>query len=275
MKKYILLICLGLNLVQAQVVIGDDASTAHPNSVLTLNNTSDDPQNAKGLILPSVDHYSKLPLYDPNEPDLFRNDSSYEGMLMYIKNENDPDHNYAVYYNGQKWVSAFSDGRNLRTQASIAPNTPTENLPVTVCVLVGCDEAKLKFSLNNNEFDVDELKILLPGSSENNFKIRSTGLYKVDISVSFNTSGVHVTPPQISIQTLKNGVIAGQVVANMNTLLVSGNAPMTASTSMFVWAEGNDELSISVGGAIPILTIADTYRVNPNKNTYVIIERIL
>jgi len=57
--------------------------------------------------------------------------------------------------------------------------------------------------------------------------------------------------------------------------LISGNAPMTASATFMVWASEDDVLNFTVGGAIPILTVADVYTVQPNESTYVTIERVL
>jgi hypothetical protein len=264
----ILFVLIQSNL-NAQVVIGGGVnSTPHPNSILTLENTGNSSSSSKGFILPSVERWEDLPLYDASQTDFFQDDSSYEGMMMYVK---EIDESRAMYYDGEKWVDAFTDRYTLKSRVSFDPSTPEANLPKTVCVLIACDEVFVPLNIFTAD-DKDELHLVNP--STEGFRISNTGLYRVQTSFSFRSSGLHVTPPQISIQTYKNDEIVGQAIANMNTLLISGNAPMTATSTFIIWAEKNDILRFSVGGAIPILTVADTYTVQPNDNTYAIVERI-
>lgn len=273
MKKftYTLLIALGgIIFSNAQVLIGGtDGSVPHQNSILSLENTGNSASTSMGFILPSVERIEDLPLYDASEPDLFRDDASYEGMLLYVK-ENDEKR--AMYYNGTSWVDAFTNRYSLKTKVSLNPTIIDSELPQTTCVLIACNEVSVPLNLFRAD-DVDDLRIVDPVSG--GLKIKNTGLYSVQTSFTFRSTGLHVTPPQISIQTVKNESIVGQAIANMNTLLISGNAPMTATATFIVFAEENDVIKFSVGGAIPILTVADTYTVQPNVNTYAIVERIL
>lgn len=173
------------------------------------------------------------------------------------------------------YTSLYLDGNQKEGSSLgvILPHvTKGENLPKTTCVLVACEKVDIPFFMFSEE-GVDELRILDHATQK--IRIRNSDLYRIQLSIAFRSSGVHVTPPQISIQALKNEEIVGQAIANMNTLLISGNAPMTASATFNIWAEPNDILSFTAGGSIPILTIADTYTAQPNPATFVIIERIL
>lgn len=260
---------LGLIFAQAQVAIGEGDITPHEKSILTIINPGNSATTSKGLILPAVEKYEDLPLYNPSQLDFFDDDPQMEGLILYVKEQNE---DRAFYYNGKTWVDAFSQKTRIKTRVSLNPETPNENLPKTTCVLVACEKVDIPF-FKFSEEDVDELRILDHATQK--IRIRNSGLYRIQVSIAFRSSGVHVTPPQISIQALKNEEIVGQAIANMNTLLISGNAPMTASATFNIWAEPNDILSFTAGGAIPILTIADTYTAQPNPATFVIIERIL
>jgi hypothetical protein len=260
----------GLVTIHAQVLIGgDNTDSPHENAILSILNEGKTSETSKGFILPTVDGFENLPLYDASEPDLFIDDESYEGMILYVKDENEKR---AFYYNGQEWVDAFTNRYQLRTKVSLDPSIPEGSLPQTTCVLIACNEINVPLNLFRAD-DVDELRIV--DAASGGLKIHSDGLYRVQTSFTFRSSGLHVTPPQISIQTIKNDEIVGQAIANMNTLLISGNAPMTATATFNIWATAGDIIKFSAGGAIPILTVADTYTVQPNVNTYAIVERIL
>lgn len=273
MKNLLYSLLLGtfvLSNVYAQVIIGGDTSaTSHPNAILTIQNPGQTSSTSKGLILPSVERIEDLPLYDDNEPDYFKDDESYEGMILYVKENGE---NRALYYNGSMWVDAFTNRYAMKTKISLDPSTPENMLPQTTCVLIACSETQVPLNLFQND-DVDELRII--DSASGGLKIQQKGLYQIQTSFTFRSSGLHVTPPQISIQTIKNEEIVGQAIANMNTLLVSANAPMTATATFIIYADKNDIIKFSTGGAVPILTVADVYTVQPNVNTYAIVERIL
>ena len=112
--NYILIIFLLFNgYINAQV--GVSTENIHGQAVLDIKNSAGemiDPNESKALKFPSVDNTTQLPLYNSGASDLFDDDPTMKGMLMYVKDKKE-----LYFYNGQRWLPVV-DAKGNETRVS-------------------------------------------------------------------------------------------------------------------------------------------------------------
>lgn len=265
---------IGISLSYGQLTIGD-ASYINEDAQLILINNEDNTQNSRGVLMPHVNNQTELPLYNSAEPDLYEDDKTMAGLIMY-----QADIKRMVFYDGEKWSSTFFEDRNSQTRVSMDANMAENQYPQLGCFLVGCGENDIPFGLYNNRLDSDDLGIVringdINQKDFNNFKFKESGLYRVHISLSVKTSGIHVSPPTISLRALKNNEIISRNDIPLNeAILITAKANRTGTTEFIAMFDKNDQLKIQISAAVALLTVVDTYRVIPDERTYVIIEKL-
>lgn len=252
----------------AQVVISEsDYSNDH--AILSLVNPSSTEQKAKGLRMPTVDDITQLPLYDASEHDLYTDDPTMEGMVMYVK-----ELEAVMVYDGEKWKTSLDHSYTPRTRVSMQPGT-TVNVG---CLLVGCTADLVPFNLYDNELDIDELGIVDPkgeGQSFSNFTFREKGFYRVRVSLGISTSGLHVSSPLLSFRAKKaEYLIATKDVPIADAILIHAGANRVGVMEFMAMFDEGDVLSLEIKGAVSILTVTDVYKVVAGERSFMQIEKL-
>ncbi|MFV0198731.1 hypothetical protein OBK01_11025 [Empedobacter falsenii] len=262
---------------QAQVVVGNPAYE-NDHALLSLINPSTNPNEAKGLMMPLVDDITQLPLYDANEHDLYTDDPTMEGMVMYVK-----DQEIIMVYDGEKWKATLDQSDLPYTRASLNLNAPSN--PKVVCVLAGCGSATTPFGLYSPDFDVDELGIITQTGqisdqdpeedTYSNFTIQEKGFYRVFVSLGMKTSGLHVSAPILSYRAKKNDFyLTRKEVPIVDAILIHAGANRVGTMEFVGFFDAGDKLTIQVTGAVSLLTVADTYEVVPGDKSFIKIEKL-
>ena len=257
----------------SQVTLGSAANPS-TNSMFSVVNNEDNAAKSKGMMIPTVNNESELPLYNTSDSDRFSNDPTMQGMIMYRK-----DIQRVVVYDGEKWKPTFYENGGRTTRASMNPATPENNFPSVTCVLIGCGEKDVPFGFYNNTLDGDKLGIIDPqgtvNSNFNNFTFKESGFYRVLISLKVKTSGIHVSPPVISFRALKNGsVLARNDVSLNEAILITAGANRVGTMEFLAMFDKGDQLKVQVSGGISILTVADVYKIVPTDGTFINIEKL-
>ncbi|WP_284462869.1 hypothetical protein [Chryseobacterium sp.] len=257
----------------SQVTLGSAANPS-TNSMFSVVNNEDNAAKSKGMMIPTVNNESELPLYNISDSDHFSNDPTMQGMIMYRK-----DIQRVVVYDGEKWKPTFYENGGRTTRASMNPATPENNFPSVTCVLIGCGEKDVPFGFYNNTLDGDKLGIIDPqgtvNSNFNNFTFKESGFYRVLISLKVKTSGIHVSPPVISFRALKNGsVLARNDVSLNEAILITAGANRVGTMEFLAMFDKGDQLKVQVSGGISILTVADVYKIVPTDGTFINIEKL-
>ncbi|MBS7332654.1 MAG: hypothetical protein KIG88_03525 [Weeksellaceae bacterium] len=278
MKNYIYLIVLFFyTSINAQVVIGDE-NYNNSNALLSVINKNNNSTNSKGILLSKVENKTELPLFDLSQDDEYLDDPKMAGMIMYQK-----DINRVVLYDGKRWKPTLYENHFRNTKMSMDTNLTTideNNLPKLACVLIGCGIQNIPFGIVNTNIDFDELKIKTDQTLYNeenyaNFQFKESGLYKILVSLSIKTSGLHVTPPVISIRAKKNDfVVSRSDVALNEAILITAGANRTGTMEFIAMFSKGDLLTLQAAGAVGILTVADVYTIMPNERTFVSIEKL-
>lgn len=257
----------------SQVTLGSAANPS-ANSMFSVVNNEDNAAKSKGMMIPTVNNETELPLYNASDPDRFSNDPTMQGMIMYRK-----DIQRVVVYDGEKWKPTFYENSGRTTRASMNPATPENNFPSVACILIGCGEKDVPFGFYNNTLDGDKLGIIDPqgtvNSNFNNFTFKESGFYRVLISLKVKTSGIHVSPPVISFRALKNGsVLARNDVSLNEAILITAGANRVGTMEFLAMFDKGDQLKVQVSGGISILTVADVYKIVPTDGTFISIEKL-
>ncbi|MFP3832385.1 hypothetical protein [Chryseobacterium sp. SIMBA_028] len=274
MKKiYITALMVWAATAFSQVTLGSAASPS-TNSMFSVVNNEDNSAKSKGMMIPTVNNETELPLYNGSESDHFSNDPTMQGMIMYRK-----DIQRVVVYDGEKWKPTFYENGGRTTRASMNPATPENNFPSVACILIGCGEKDVPFGFYNNTLDGDHLGIIDPqgtvNSNFNNFTFKESGFYKVLISLKVKTSGIHVSPPVISFRALKNGsVLARNDVSLNEAILITAGANRVGTMEFLAMFDKGDQLKVQVSGGVSILTVADVYKIVPTDGTFISIEKL-
>ncbi|WP_322971524.1 hypothetical protein [Faecalibacter sp. LW9] len=275
MKKIILfnlVIFLTALVTNAQVNIGRETAISDK-GMLNLINIEENAAKSKGMMIPTVENETELPLYNTSEVDLFTDDPTMEGMVMYQK-----DIQRVVVYDGEKWKSMlYEKNHNKSTRLSMNASDPYR--PKIACVLVGCGRNDVPFGLYNSQDDYDELGILdtsgIVNNNFNNFTIKESGFYRILVSLKVKTSGLHVTPPVISFQGIKNDYILARNDIELNeVILITAGANRTGSMEFVGMFNKGDKFKIQVSAGVAILTVADVYTVEPEDQTFINIEKL-
>lgn len=272
-KIYITTLLLTATTAFSQVIVGSSINPS-PNSMFSIVNKEDNPAGSKGMMIPTVNSETELPLYNASHPDHFEDDPSMQGMILYRK-----DIKRVVVYDGEKWKPTFYESGGRTTRVSMNPLTPEEEFPSVTCVLIGCGEKDVPFGTYDNIQDGDQLGILDPqgavNTNFNNFTFKESGFYKVLISLKVKTSGIHVSPPTISFRALKNGnVLARNDVPLNEAILITAGANRVGTMEFLSMFDKGDKLKIQISGGVSILTVADAYKIVPTDGTFVSIEKL-
>lgn len=272
-KIYTLTLFLMTVLLFSQVTVGSHASPS-TNAMFSVVNKEDNATNSKGMMIPTVNDETELPLYNASQPDHFNDDSTMQGMIFYKK-----DIKRVVVYDGEKWKPTFYESGGKTTRASMNPSMAESNFPSVTCVLIGCGEKDVPFGFYDSTQDTDKLGIINPqgivNSNFNNFTFKESGFYKILISLKVKTSGVHVSPPTISFRALKNGnVLARNDVPLNEAILITAGANRVGTMEFLSMFDKGDQLKVQVSGGVSILTVADVYKIVPTDGTFISIEKL-
>lgn len=272
-KIYITALLLSAKAAFSQVIVGSDTNPS-PNSIFSIVNKEDNAAQAKGMMIPTVNNETELPLYDASQPDHFANDPSMQGMISYRK-----DIKRVVVYDGEKWKPTFYESGGRTTRASMNPATPEAEFPSVTCVLIGCGDKDVPFGFHDTAQDGDKLGIIDPQGTVNtdfsNFTFKESGFYRILISLKVKTSGIHVSPPTISFRALKNGnVLARNDVPLNEAILITAGANRVGTMEFLSMFDKGDKLKVQVSGGVSILTVADVYKIVPTDGTFISIEKL-
>lgn len=270
---YIAALLVTAQMVFSQVTIGSAASPS-PNSMFSVVNKEDNAAQSKGMMIPTVNNETELPLYNASQPTRFDKDPSMQGMIMYRK-----DIQRVVVYDGEQWKPTFYESGGRTTRASMNPATTESDLPSVGCILIGCGEKDVPFGFYNNILDGDKLGIIDPHGTVNsdfsNFTFKESGFYKILISLKVKTSGLHVSPPVISFRALKNGAILARNDVPLNeAILITAGANRVGTMEFLAMFDKGDKLKVQVSGGVSILTVADVYKIVPTDGTFISIEKL-
>lgn len=257
----------------SQVTIGSAISPS-PNSMFSVVNKEDNAAQSKGMMIPTVNNETELPLYNASQSSRFDKDPSMQGMIMYQK-----DIQRVVVYDGEQWKPTFYESGGRATRASMNPATAESDFPSVGCVLIGCGQKDVPFGFYSNTLDGDKLGIIDPQGAVNNdfsnFTFRESGFYKILISLKVKTSGLHVSPPVISFRALKNGAILARNDVPLNeAILITAGANRVGTMEFLAMFDKGDKLKVQVSGGISILTVADVYKIVPTDGTFISIEKL-
>ncbi|WPO90818.1 hypothetical protein [Chryseobacterium sp. HR92] len=272
-KIYTLTLLLMAVLFFSQVTVGSHSSPS-TNAMFSVVNKEDNATNSKGMMIPTVNDETELPLYNASEPDHFNDDSNMQGMILYRK-----DIKRVVVYDGEKWKPTFYESGGKTTRASMNPSMAESSFPSVTCVLIGCGEKDVPFGFYDSTQDTDKLGIIDPqgivNSNFNNFTFKESGFYKILISLKVKTSGIHVSPPTISFRALKNGnVLARNDVPLNEAILITAGANRVGTMEFLSMFDKGDQLKVQVSGGVSILTVADVYKIVPTDGTFISIEKL-
>ncbi|WP_336686733.1 hypothetical protein [Chryseobacterium bernardetii] len=270
---YIAALLVTAQMAFSQVTIGSAASPS-PNSMFSVVNKEDNAAQSKGMMIPTVNNETELPLYNASQSTRFDKDPSMQGMIMYRK-----DIQRVVVYDGEQWKPTFYESGGRTTRASMNPATPESDFPSVGCVLIGCGEKDVPFGFYNNILDGDKLGIIDPHGTVNsdfsNFTFKESGFYKILISLKVKTSGLHVSPPVISFRALKNGAILARNDVPLNeAILITAGANRVGTMEFLAMFDKGDKLKVQVSGGVSILTVADVYKIVPTDGTFISIEKL-
>ncbi|MGG7470366.1 hypothetical protein ACQ7CX_17905 [Chryseobacterium arthrosphaerae] len=272
-KTYIITLLLTATMAFSQVIVGGSINPS-PNSMFSVVNKEDNAAGSKGMMIPTVNNETELPLYNASHLDHFEDDPSMQGMILYRK-----DIKRVVVYDGEKWKPTFYESGGKTTRVSMNPLTPEAEFPSVTCVLIGCGENDVPFGAYDSIQDGDQLGILDPqgavNTNFNNFTFKESGFYKVLISLKVKTSGIHVSPPTISFRALKNGnVLARNDVPLNEAILITAGANRVGTMEFLSMFDKGDKLKIQISGGVSILTVADAYKIVPTDGTFISIEKL-
>lgn len=275
MRKHIffsLVLFLIVIVANAQVNIGRETAISDK-GILNIINMEDNAAKSKGMMIPTVENATELPLYNVSESDLYTDDQTMEGMVMYQK-----DIQRVVVYDGEKWKPMLYEKTHNRS-SRFSMNASDLYRPRIACVLVGCGKEDVPFGLYNNQDDYDELDILDSSGTVNdgfnNFTIKESGFYSILVSMKVKTSGLHVTPPVISFQGIKNDYVLARNDVELNeVILITAGANRTGSMEFVGMFNKGDKFKIQVSAGVAILTVADVYTVEPEDQTFISIEKL-
>ncbi len=180
-KKYLYcsLLLFGFNLYAQVVIEGNPNSTlleAHSSAMLHIKNQNE--AAAKAMGLPVVADAQSLPKYNASQPDLYDDDPTMEGMLMY-----QTDESVVKVYDGTKWSNAFSVEKPNLTRAKVESN-----------ITIPSSGGNLNFTHFNDKPNgfIDYLNLKTGVTAPNVFKIRQTGVYRVNITAEVNLSSTNL-----------------------------------------------------------------------------------
>lgn len=175
----IFLFVLGSPLLFSQVVIdGNPSSTATAHSTAMLHIKNQNEAAAKAMGLPVVANKTELPKYNASQPDLYDDEATMTGMLMYQSDEK-----VVKVYDGTKWDNAFSVETPNLTRARVAANYNISG--------AGGALNYTYFNDLSNGF-IDYLSLKTGVLSANKFKIRQTGVYRINITLELNLSNTNL-----------------------------------------------------------------------------------
>lgn len=235
MKKTILIflnIALAIS-VYAQVSVGNQ--NPHSRTLLDMTN-----EENKGVILTAVDNYKELPLYNESEPDLFENDRTMEGMIIYVEEES-----MYYQYDGYQWIRYQSvSPRGNRRYSRIGTNSTS----TVVCGAGICGEVTVKFdqAADPDKLLLDNLGVVVPGGDYIEFK--EDGIYRVTPSINVDGGGVSL------------GGISLQVIIDGNMKKSDGNLAGWERIATESFLVGNI-LGVEVGSDVDIsYTVTDYFK---------------
>lgn len=281
MKQFIF-ICMFLSVLMTTVkaqtgraAVGINTEQPHNRALLDVKNNTDKTDASKytsmGVLLPSVDIYTDLPLYDVNESDSFRDDATMTGMIMYVR-----EGKKYYQYDGETWIPVAGIGHIRNTNVSLFKLS--SNKAITPLDIFTGDRI-LDFDVHNTGGCVDNLGIY--NSNNRNYQIiRQDGIYRLYVLCGFGGGGANIGTTRF-IVTLKyepagasNDFIplfseTGEVV---NILGVSASTNINVATSFTRFFKAGDKIQstffVSDPGLSGFSLSSDLHR------TFLLVEKI-
>lgn len=227
LKNYILIIFLSLSgSIGAQV--GINTEEIHEKAVVDIKNSDEEMNDsAKSRVLkyPSVDDITQLPLYNAGEADLFDDDDTMSGMLMYVDDKKE-----LMYYDGKTWLPAVAVGGNETRVKSVSDIS----FP---CVLGICGSGVIPFE----EVQFDGLRITKP--SKDYFQIAETSMYEVSVSLQIKVSGLSFSNATIKLKTMVNDSERNVKAAEARHFLLHLGDRYVVSYSFLVYLRQGDHVN--------------------------------
>ncbi len=276
MKKFIQYAFFGLvtvsHLSYAQVKIGDNPDIVHPRAVFQIE------KSTKGIILPTVENITELPNYSISQPDLYVNNPTDNGLLIYNK-----DTKEVLKYDGYKWISATE--RSIKNYKNLSI-LGSDNADVTVANVLGITSRPvLPFNILNNidKNIINNLGLTIAGGE---ITIQSNGFYRINPSIKTSSAGglsVGNAATIISLQALYAGATSeGWQKIHENSFLLyglvvtAGNSNSINSFSTIKYFNAGDKIRIKAGIQADSglnLGTGVTFKMN-DKDTFIYIEKL-
>lgn len=203
------------NCVYSQVLISNSSATdtsvnINEKIILYINNVNDD-NNIKGFGLPTVNLITDLPYIGASRPS--SKIENLRGMLMFVRTNGE-----AMVFDGQDWSKAFNVESDNISRFKIN----------TVSTTNGQASLIIDPTIDKVNFLADPLKLKTNVTQGNRLYIRQSGVYRLNIDLTFTTSST-ATSDRLGVKISVNGgsrfdLLENSVIYNGSTHKVSLDA---------------------------------------------------
>ncbi len=210
----------------------------HKNAILQTFDTD------KGLILPKVDSNSYLPYYNPSASDLYDDDSSMKGMIMYNKKDK------SIYlYKGTIWENLKTTPISHLDQLSrfVGKDGDTETI---VCVLACGGPKSEKYAGTKNTLNNAHIQ---HNSNYKEFNVTESGLYEISArGVANSGSALSTFEAFLTLQEKKKGdrkfvEIAKSKFKAEDFLGIGGTSNLGTTVNATLYLNPEDKIRIQFG----------------------------
>jgi hypothetical protein len=166
----------------AQIRISETEGEIHPRALLEIDSN-------KGVILPLAENFTQFPNYNENELDLFSDDPSLEGMLLYNKEEKK-----LFIYDGESWIPSNAKSHRAENKITLLRSTAADITKVNILNISTRDAIPFNLYQVINDKNVNNANII-PLDLEGNdgyadtFQISESGWYKINPSIMIKSGG--------------------------------------------------------------------------------------
>ncbi len=263
--KHIILIGLSLFLYNINAQVGINTDSPHKNAMLHLKNSNEhDKDKSKGFILPNVQDITKLPLYSSAEPDLFKDDPTMEGMIMYQE-----DTNELLVYDGEKWVAQLLDIPSLGKKTRVKSTKEV----MYACGINICGEANIPFYLKPDD-DTTQYFDQLELHPNTFFTIKETGLYNISVGMEVSVNGVTLLP-NVLLKVYKDDNMIMSKNTQAKVFIIGSDSRSQVNYTLSLFLKQGETLHFAASSPIDSgLTIGSETYIKSSDLTTVLFEKI-
>lgn len=175
-------ILLSLSMIGfSQLRISENQGEIHPKALLEIDSN-------KGVILPSAENFTEFPNYDATEPDLFIDDESMQGMLIFNKEDKK-----LYLFDGESWLPSNAKSHRAENSISYLHSTHPDITKVNILNISTRDVVPFNsFHLIDNEAvnNANVLAMDLDGDSyAETYEFLESGWYRINPSIMIKSGG--------------------------------------------------------------------------------------